>query len=1354
MHETRRARPVAYGVAVLATGVSLLLRWPLWPVIGDHTPFMTFFPAVILSAYFGGLGPGLVATFVSAAASAFFLLKPHFSFAVHDPADALALGLFTLTGVVLSALSESLHRSRGRILASERRYAITLESIGDAVLATDNQARVTFLNPAAEALTGWPRADAVGRPLAEVFRIVNEQTRQPAEDPAAKVLRSGRVVGLANHTALLARDGRAVPIDDCGAPIIDERGGIAGVVLVFRDVTRRRQAEEAGVFRRANERLELAVRGSNVGVWDLELPGGDYNRRRRHYLNVWEQLGYDGPPAGRESALDEADPDDRARLEQAVRRYLAGETAEFQTEIRLRHKDGSYRPMLARGAAVRDAAGKPVRMVGVVIDITDLKRAEQALRESEERFRGTFENAAVGIAHADATGRFLRVNERFCALVGYPREELLQKTFQDVTHPDDLAASMDAFTALMRGESPAFGLEKRYVRKDGSVVWGEVFASLQRDAAGASAYDIAIIHDITQRKRLEEALRASEERYRFLTQSIPQKIFTADANGDVDYFNQQWTEFTGLSFDQIKGWGWLQFIHPDDVDENVRRWRHSVDTGEPFQLEHRFRRADGVYRWHLSRALALRDAEGRVQMWFGSNTDIDDQKRAAEAFKQAKEAAEAANRAKDEFLANVSHEIRTPMNAILGMTELALDTELTEDQRQYLTTVKSAADNLLGILNDLLDFAKIEAGRLELDLGDFSLRSAVGSTLRALAARAHRKGLEVVCDVHPAVPDALIGDAGRLRQVLLNLVGNAIKFTEQGEVVVSVGMTNDSAMTNGGMMNDERSPTPDARTPQGEGSDSAFGLGASSFFRHSSFVILHFEVRDTGIGIPVDKQATIFRPFEQEDPSTTRKYGGTGLGLTIAARLVALMGGQIRVTSAPGQGSTFAFTARFGLQPHPAEPTAALPPALLRDLPVLIIDDNATNRHILEEWLRRWQMDPAAAGDGVAAMDALWEAAARGRPYALVLLDARMPDTDGLALAAQIRKRADLSATRIILLSSGDRPGDGDRVRELRIDAHLLKPIQQDELLDRIYQVMSRAKGDEPREARPGAGGKLLTAPAPATTPLHVLLAEDDEFSARFMERLLAQGGHRVRLAASGRETLALAEEGGFDLLLLDIHMPELDGFRVVGAIRERERATGGHLPVIALTARSRKEDRERCLAAGMDDFLTKPVATAALLAAIDRLLRKDEGNRTILDSSLIPVPSSPPLLDPVAVLTACGNDAEGLGRVCRDFQTYAPARLAELGDALRDRSAPRLRQAAHKFSALLFVFSTVAGNVASDLEDHAAQGRLEEAQPLVERLEAMAQELLRLVGGLSLETLRHQAERAADASRADRERP
>ncbi len=527
------------------------------------------------------------------------------------------------------------------------------------------------------------------------------------------------------------------------------------------------------------------------------------------------------------------------------------------------------------------------------------------------------------------------------------------------------------------------------------------------------------------------------------------------------------------------------------------------------------------------------------------------------------------------------------MNAILGMTELALDTPLTEDQRQYLKTVKSAADNLLGMINDLLDFSKIEAGKLELDPGDFSLRAAVGDTLRALAVRAHRKGLELVYDVQPEVPDALIGDAGRLRQVLLNLVGNAIKFTDAGEVVVRVEIAGDPA-------------------PEG-------GVG------------LRFTVRDTGIGIPRDQQERIFRAFEQEDSTTTRKYGGTGLGLTIAAQLAALMGGAITVESEPGRGSTFAVTARFGRQPHPPEQVPVRPPASLRDLPVLVVDDNATNRRVLAEWLRSWQMEPQAVGDGLAALSALWRALSLGRPYALVLLDARMPDIDGLALAARIREQAELAATRIILLTSGDRPGDLVRSRELGIDAQLLKPVQQEELLEAIYRAMSRADGTATPTAGPAGGRGTAPEPGPAPPPLRILVAEDNDFNAQLLEGLLTRRGHTVRLAPNGREALALAEQGGFDLLLLDLHMPELDGFQVVRAVREREGAAGGHLPVIALTARSRQEDRDRCLAAGMDDFLAKPIGPAELVAAIDRALAGRPAPRPPQDASPRPPSRSTP---------------------------------------------------------------------------------------------------------------------------------
>ncbi len=1228
------------------------------------------------------------------------------------------------------------HTAERKLRESERRYAVTLASIGDAVIATDNLGRVTFLNPTAEALTGWPGAEAAGRPLVEVFHIINKETRQPVEDPAAKVLRLGTVVGLANHPLLLARDGREVPIDDCGAPIIDDRDSITGVVLVFRDTTLRRQAEEAEALRLANARLELALRGSNIGIIEIDMPDGNFRNGRVYYGNLWEQLGYERPasPTDHETSLGPVHPDDRARLEAAMRRYLAGETDEFEVETRVLHKDGSYRWMLTRGVAVRDSGGRPIRFVGIGVDITEHMRSEQALRESEQRWRNLTEALPQFVWTASADGTADYFSTQIVEYTGRSESELLAWGWMDVLHPDDRERTRNSWTEAIAKQRD-HEVEHRIRSSDGAYRWFTTRGVPIRGTAGHIVKWFGTCTDITANKQLEEELRQINTRLDLALRGSNVAVWEFNMpDGDLQYgrgiFLNHWEQLGYNPPEKpVLGADGFDLMHPDDR-ERVKRAVAACVDGETkvYEAEYRLRREDGSYCWMLARGVVVRDAAGKPVRFVGSRVIIADLKRAEAELRQAKEAAEAANRAKDEFIANVSHEIRTPMNAILGMTELVLDTPLTDDQRQSLKTVKGAADNLLDIINDLLDISKIEAGKLELEPADFSLREALGDALRTLAMRAHTKGLELVSHVQPEVPDAVVGDAGRLRQVLLNLVGNAIKFTDQGEVVVRVEVASS-----------------EVRDQKSEVRSQAAAVLTSDLCPLTSGaeeVSVHFAVSDTGIGIAPEKQEKIFRAFEQEDTSTTRKYGGTGLGLSIAAHLVALMGGTITVQSKPGRGSTFAFTARFGCQPHPSEPVVPRPPVLLYNLPVLIIDDNATNRHILQEWLRNWLMDSAAVGDGVAAMGALWDAASVGRPYQLVLLDARMPDTDGLALAARIRERAALSAIRIILLTSGDRPSDPARARELRIDAHLLKPVQQDELLQTIYRVMGRSR--EAPAAVADQGRKPAPVPVAPASALNILVAEDNEFSAQLMEQLLTRQGHRMRLATNGREALNLAGEGVFDLFLLDVHMPELDGFEVVQAIRQREQTVGGHLPVIALTARSRKEDRERCLAAGMDDFQTKPIRPAELLAAIDRLAPAPGVSRLVQPAAGKPVR----LLDPVAVLRACGDDEKGLQRMCRAFQTYLPNRLVELGDALRGGDAPRMREVAHKLCAQLYAFSTAAGDVASDLEDYAAQGRLEEARPLVAQLEGMARELLGLADGLSLETLRQQADAAGDRKR------
>jgi CheY-like chemotaxis protein len=525
---------------------------------------------------------------------------------------------------------------------------------------------------------------------------------------------------------------------------------------------------------------------------------------------------------------------------------------------------------------------------------------------------------------------------------------------------------------------------------------------------------------------------------------------------------------------------------------------------------------------------------------------------------RAKDSAEAANRAKSEFLANMSHEIRTPMNGILGMTELTLDTALDSTQREYLNAVKYSADSLLTVINDILDFSKIEVGKLSLDATEFNLRDHLGQAMKTLAVRAHEKKLELAYFVPPELPDFFVGDPTRLRQVILNLVGNAIKFTEQGEVVLRV----------------------EAESQQ------------------KDCVTLHYAVTDTGIGIPPDKQNLIFEPFSQADTSTTRKYGGTGLGLSISIRLIEMMGGRIWLESQQGCGTTFHFTARLENGSPLASRTASLDPTMLADVRVLVVDDNATNRQILETTLSHWRMKSSSAAGAEDAIRLLKNAKSAGTPFGLMVVDCQMPDIDGFMLVERVQKLPELDGLITVMLTSGGQRGDAIRCKELGIAAYMIKPVLQSDLLEALLNVMGLCEG----AARPA---ELVTRHTlrEGRAPLRILLTEDNAVNQLLALRILEKQGHVVVVVDNGAKALKACQENTFDLILMDVQMPVMDGVEATAAIREKERTTGKHVPIVAMTAHAMAGDRMRFLKAGMDGYVSKPIHLQELLEAIESVL-------------------------------------------------------------------------------------------------------------------------------------------------------
>ena len=995
-----------------------------------------------------------------------------------------------------------LERTR-ELEAGKGRLEATLRSIGDAVISTDAAGRVTSLNRVAETLTGWRMNDALGRPITEVLRIVHARTRCDAENPVVRALEEGAVVGLADQSVLIDREGMDRQIADSCAPIKLPDGSTLGAVLVFRDVTEESLIRDQ--LEASREQFALAIRGSNDGIWDWDLHNGSVFLSPR-----WkEQIGYRDSelPSTTDAFYAHLHPDDAVLFATCLDGYIKGERPTFEAEYRLRHRDGAYRWMLARGEAVRDAQGVPCRLAGSQTDITARKFAEEDLARSS-RLQMIIMNLAMEFVNVQLDRLDEQINRALARIGDFANID------RAYLFRYDFAAGVMSNTHewCAPGVTPEID-NLRALRCDLLPEW------VDTHRAGKPLH-VPLVSDLPVDAHLRQVL---------------------DPKGIKTF----------ITLPLMKGESCFGFVGFDSVRE-AREWT---------DME---RSLLSVFAELMQNAETRKEAEEGLR---AANAEL----RAANV--RANEMAvqaELANVAKSEFLANMSHEIRTPMNGVIGMTGLLLDTDLDATQRHFAEIVRGSAESLLSIINDILDFSKIEANKLDLEILDFDLYRLFDDLAASMAIHAGAKGLHLECVLDPNVPPVVRGDPGRLRQILNNLVGNAIKFTQHGEVVI------------------------DARRLDAVPSDPS----------GSPELVLRFTVRDTGVGIAPEKRDLLFRKFSQIDASTTREFGGTGLGLAISKQLAELMGGEVGVRSELGKGSEFWFTARLGVPS--AGQIAWSAPSELAGARVLVIDDHTANREMLIALLDEAKMRVEGEGDGRVGLHRIDAARLEGDPFRIAILDEKMTDGER-SLAEAIRSDAQRDETRLVLMEV---PGSVDLRPAVPGTTHLprlAKPIRHPDLLACLARVLAgpaREGSERADTAAPDRAAVRGSFPESPRLQGLVLVAEDSPVNQAVALGMLKRLGLRADAVGNGLEAIEALGRIPYDLVLMDLQMPVMDGLEATRRIRDASsQVLDRRIPVIAMTANAMQGDREICLQAGMDDYVAKPVKSETLAKTLARWL-------------------------------------------------------------------------------------------------------------------------------------------------------